>query len=219
MELTANQVSFSYHAKGKIQNVTYSFQSGVLYAIVGKSGSGKTTFLSLLAGLDTPDKGEIFLDGVGFKNMNLDCYRRSSASVIYQHFNLFPFMTVQENVVYPMLLDNIPLSDATKRGQEMLQRVDLGEQFWNRFPETLSGGEQQRVAIARALATQAKIILADEPTGSLDAENTQLILQILQNLAHCENCCVIVVTHDSEVSGVADKTIRMEYGKITEESL
>lgn len=216
MELAAKNVSYSYHTKRQVvcalQQVTYTFKSGVVYALEGKSGSGKTTLLSLLAGLDIPESGSIYFNGKDMRVMDLDRFRRENASVIYQQFNLFPRMTVQENVIYPLLLNNVSRNEATKQAQKMLEQVGIGAPYWKRFPSTLSGGEQQRVAIARALAINAEIILADEPTGNLDSENTNIVMNLLRKLAHQEQRCVIVVTHDSDVSNMADVVVRMEKG-------
>jgi len=214
--LTARDVSYTYQTKKRIvkalNGLNYEFVSGKLYAILGKSGSGKTTLLSLLAGLDLPKEGEVLLDGVSTSVCNRDDLRRDRIAVIYQDYNLFPLLTVLENVLYPLKLKKIPTEEARKIAKEKLQAVDLSEDCHKRFPHMLSGGEQQRVAIARALAGSGDIILADEPTGNLDTENGKNIICILKNLAHAENYCIIIVTHDIGITEEADILLRMQDG-------
>jgi len=214
--LTARDVSYTYQTKKRIvkalNGLNYEFVSGKLYAILGKSGSGKTTLLSLLAGLDLPKEGEVLLDGVSTSVCNRDDLRRDRIAVIYQDYNLFPLLTVLENVLYPLKLKKIPTEEARKIAKEKLQAVDLSEDCHKRFPHMLSGGEQQRVAIARALAGSGDIILADEPTGNLDTENGKNIINILKNLAHAENYCIIIVTHDIGITEEADILLRMQDG-------
>lgn len=202
--LSVQSVSYSYKTKYQtvqaVKDVSCDLSAGTFYALVGKSGSGKTTLLSLLAGLDTPQSGDIIVGGQSLREIDVDIYRRKQASVIYQSYNLFPLMTVCENVMYPLKLLRHSDADAKKEAQIALEKVGLGESYWKRLPAMLSGGEQQRVAIARTLAVHAQIILADEPTGNLDTENSTQIIQLLSRLAHEENCCVVVVTHDLEVA-------------------
>lgn len=219
MTLTLDNVSYSYRTQyqtvNAVKEVSCTLEPGLFYALVGKSGSGKTTLLSLLAGLEMPESGTVLVDGQDLKNMDVDLYRRETASVIYQNYNLFPLLTVLENVMYPMLLQKKTKEEAAKRADEVLKRVGLDESYYKRLPAMLSGGEQQRVAIARALAINADIILADEPTGNLDGENTKNIIDLLYSLAHEENCCVVVITHDQNVAEVADKVYRMDSGRLT----
>jgi len=214
--LTVRDVSYTYQTKKRIvkalNGLSYEFVSGKLYAILGKSGSGKTTLLSLLAGLDLPKEGEVLLDGVSTSVCNRDDLRRDRIAVIYQDYNLFPLLTVLENVLYPLKPKKIPTEEARKIAKEKLQAVDLSEDCHKRFPHMLSGGEQQRVAIARALAGSGDIILADEPTGNLDTENGKNIINILKNLAHAENYCIIIVTHDIGITEEADILLRMQDG-------
>lgn len=218
--LSAKDLSYSYKTKYQtvqaVQNVSCELEKGNYYALIGKSGSGKTTLLSLLAGLEKPQGGSIFVNGNDLQEMDVDLYRREQASVIYQGFNLFPLMTVCENVMYPLKLMKLSNHDAETKAHKALAKVGLDEKYWKRLPAMLSGGEQQRVAIARTLAVQSKIILADEPTGNLDSENSALIIQLLSQLAHEENCCVLVVTHDPEVAKAADVVMRMDSGRIME---
>ncbi len=216
MSISLKHVSYSY--KGKFQTVravddiSYDFEPGKCYAIIGKSGSGKTTLLSLMAGLDLPTEGEIIVDGKSTKDWDRNQMRRDAISVIYQNYNLFPLLTVQENIRYPLDLKKMPRKEATAVAQQMRERVELSENYDKRLPSHLSGGEQQRVAIARTLAQGCKIILADEPTGNLDTTNTRNIVKILRSLAHDDGCTVIIVTHDTSVAEQADTVLQMRDG-------
>ncbi len=221
MRISLKNVSYSY--KGKYQtvravnDVSYNFESGKCYAIIGKSGSGKTTLLSLMAGLDLPTKGEILVEGKSTKEWDRNRMRREAVSVIYQNYNLFPLLTVQENIEYPLTLKKTPKKTAAIIANQSRERVELLVTYNDRLPSHLSGGEQQRVAIARTLAQGCKIILADEPTGNLDSTNTQNIVGILKKLAHDNDCTVIIVTHDPAVAEQADTVLQMKDGSwITE---
>lgn len=215
--LTLDNVTYRYHraAAPAVNQVSCSFEQGKIYAIVGPSGSGKSTLLSMLAGLDLPSGGDIFLGETSLKNLDLDQYRRESVSMIFQAFQLFPLLTVIENVCYPMELTGVHPMDAKPRAEQILLSLGITPEQMKRFPSNLSGGEQQRVAIARSLASGAKILLADEPTGNLDIANTGNIMAILGKLAHEEGYCVIVVTHDLEVAGAADVMYRMRDGALS----
>ena len=214
--LTVENVSFSYRSKyqtvNAVKQADCSFERGRAYAIVGKSGSGKTTLLSLLAGLELPGGGRILFDGRSTKEMDRDAYRRDNAAVIYQNYNLFPLLTVMENVLYSMKLKGIPNKEARERAEKELAAVGITPDQFKRFPPQLSGGEQQRVAIARALAAGNEIILADEPTGNLDEGNSAQVVDILLRLAHEENRCVIIITHDAEIAARMDRVYTMRDG-------
>ena len=214
--LSANNVSYSYVSRYQkvdaLKNVTCSFGKGKFYAIMGRSGSGKSTFLSLLAGLDTPASGEILFEGKSLAKIDRNRYRKYDASVIYQSFNLFPLLTVLENVMYPKELQGAKRRDARIKAIELLTEVGLDESKHNKFPQMLSGGEQQRVAIARALASGGRILLADEPTGNLDTANEKIVGDLLKTLAHEHGYTVIVVTHNHEVAAQADRTYIMNDG-------
>ena len=216
MGISLKNVSYSY--KGKFQTVkavdgvSYEFEPGKCYAIIGKSGSGKTTLLSLMAGLDLPTEGEIIVDGKSTKDWDRNQMRRDAVSVIYQNYNLFPLLTVQENIQYPLDLKKMPKRESVALAREVRERVELPVSYDKRLPSHLSGGEQQRVAIARTLAQGCKIILADEPTGNLDSTNTRNIVEILRGLAHEDGCTVIIVTHDPAVAEQADTVLQMKDG-------
>ena len=216
--LVAKQVTYEYRNSVQtvraVNGVSCYFQQGLVYALVGASGSGKTTFLSLLAGLDVPTSGTIELDGESTANMNRDAYRLNHVSVIYQNFNLFQHLTVLENAAYPLYVRKMPKKKADELAAEKLVQVGLKEDQFKRLPNMLSGGEQQRVAIARALASGSEIILADEPTGNLDSANSRNIVEILHRLAHENDRCVIIVTHDPAVAEAADVVLNMKDGKL-----
>ncbi|WP_199228951.1 ABC transporter ATP-binding protein [Sporanaerobacter acetigenes] len=217
--LKAEEVSYVYKSKYQtveaVSDVSCTFDTGKVYAIVGHSGSGKTTFLSLLAGLDLPTKGEIYLEDKPMSTLDRDKYRRNTASVVYQSFNLFPLLTALENVAYPMELNGISAKEAREKAKELISKVGLEERIYNQLPLMMSGGEQQRVAIARALAVGGKILLADEPTGNLDTANGNIVVELLGKLAHDEGYAVIIITHDMSIADRADVVYTMKDGKLT----
>ncbi len=217
--LTLENVSYTYPGGTSpvVKNASYAFEAGKLYAVVGPSGSGKSTLLSMLAGLDIPGEGDVILKEDNLKSLDLDKYRREEVSIIFQAFCLLPLLTVRENVCLPMEMQGIPENEARVKAVEALVKVGIEESKHKRFPSALSGGEQQRVAIARSLCSGAPVLLADEPTGNLDGENTRIVMEILRRLAHEEGRCVIVVTHDPEVADTADLVLRMKDGVLTGE--
>lgn len=221
--LELEHVSYTYRGRYQtvraVNDVSVSFEQGTVYAILGKSGSGKTTLLSLLAGLALPTEGTVRFDGISTTKMDLDRYRREDTAVIYQGYNLFPLLTVEENVMYPMQLVGISAKDARFRAARLLESVGLRPQQFRRYPSMLSGGEQQRVAIARSLAMQPRLILADEPTGNLDVENGNNVVALLKQLASDLNCCVIIVTHDGALAQQTDVVCRMSDGRLTVENM
>lgn len=221
MSLEVSHVSYVYRNRYQsvqaVKDVSYAFAYGKLTALVGKSGSGKTTLLSLLAGLDLPTEGEVLYNGTPTAKLDLDAYRRQDAAVIYQSYNLFPKLTVLENAMVPLLLQKKSKQKAQEAAARRLAEVGIGEDMFKRYPNMLSGGEQQRVAIARALTTGARIILADEPTGNLDMENSEHIIRILHTLAREQNYCVVVVTHDMGIAEAADQVLRLQDGRILPE--
>ena len=217
-ELRIVNVSYRYRNASRLalNNISCDFQPGQVTAVVGPSGSGKTTLLSILAGLDRPESGQVLLNGEDLSGKDLDAYRRQDASVIFQAFQLFPLLTVIENVCYPMELNGVAKADARTRAEEFLASMGIDGDKWKRYPANLSGGEQQRVAIARSLATGAGILLADEPTGNLDGENSRNVMDILTRLAHEEGYCVIIVTHDTEIADGADLVFQMRDGALAQ---
>ena len=215
---SANEVTYeyrnAYQTVRAVNGVSCEFEKGLVYAIVGSSGSGKTTFLSLLAGLDVPTTGTIELDGRSTAEIDRDAYRLNHVSVIYQNFNLFQHLTVLENAAYPLYVRKMGSKDTDAVAREKLLQLGLTEDQLGRHPNMLSGGEQQRVAIARALASGSEIILADEPTGNLDSTNSRSIVGILRDLAHEHDRCVIIVTHDPAVADAADVVLKMKDGRL-----
>ncbi|MDR3127808.1 MAG: ABC transporter ATP-binding protein [Bifidobacteriaceae bacterium] len=203
--LKLNKVSYKY-ANGRnnrevIKDKSYKFDTGKLYGIVGKSGSGKTTLLSLLSGLTKPTSGQVIYNGENLTKINSADYRARNCGVIFQSFNLLPQLSAVENIVLAMDISGKKFRQSKiKLAKESLAIVKLAEEYANKKILHLSGGEQQRVAIARALSIQPDIILADEPTGNLDAETQNDIINIFDSLAHQMNKCVIIVTHSPEVA-------------------
>ena len=215
-KIEASQLSYSYRTKYQtvyaVKDATCAFETGKVYAITGESGSGKSTLLSLLAGLDLPEGGDLTVDGADMRGKNRDAYRKSEVSVVYQAFHLLPLLTVEENVMLPMELNGVPKAERKIRAAQYLEKVGLSEEKRQKYPKMMSGGEQQRVAIARSLAAGGKILLADEPTGNLDTENGQKVVDILLSLAHDEGYLVVIVTHNPEVAMRADESYRMKDG-------
>ena len=195
-----------------LNNVSADFTEGKFYSIVGPSGVGKTTLLSIMAGLDKPTEGAVYINGKELSAINLNTYRREQISMVFQSFHLFPLLTALENTSYLLEARGVKRKDAEKRARELLDMVGIYETKHKRYPANLSGGEQQRVAIARSLSTGARVILADEPTGNLDTANGDAIVTLLKNLAHQESYCVIVVTHNLEIAATSDTVLRMSDG-------
>ncbi len=208
--LELKNVSYAYE-KGKavLQNVSGSLETGKMYAILGPSGSGKTTLLSLLGGLDVPAQGSVLFDGEDIAAKGLEHHRRNHISLIFQSYNLIDYMTPVENVRLTAKLDAAPI----------LERLGLEQDEITRNVLKLSGGQQQRVAIARALASDAPVILADEPTGNLDADTAEEITAILKESAHAFGKCVVVVTHDREVAKQADVVLEIKLGHLKEREM
>jgi len=219
--LRLERVTKSYHsgeapAIVPLNDVDLELREGERIVLLGKSGSGKTTLLNLVAGVDSPTSGRIFFDGreiTGLSQEELAWYRRREIGFIFQSFNLFPTLTVGENVMLP--LDLLGASDRT-RGRDILAAVDLDGQ-WTKYPEQLSGGEQQRVAIARALVKEPRLILADEPTGNLDLETGNAILQLIDRVCHSRNATLIMATHSVDALWLAPRRYRLRGGKLLEE--
>ena len=171
-----------------------------------------------MAGLDRPTEGSLQLNGSDYRSLNLDRCRRQEIAMIFQAFQLFPLLTVLENVCFPMEANGVKQKEAKAKAKELLTSVGISEEQNQRYPANLSGGEQQRVAIARALSSGAGIILADEPTGNLDTANGNQVMEILLRLAHEEGRCVIVVTHDMDIAAQADEVWRMKDGALALEA-
>jgi len=212
----------------KIENLTYyynnpedylfkdvneSFEPGTLYAILGQSGSGKTTFLSLLAGLDTAKSGNLIFNDKEIRKSNLTNYRKKTVSTVFQAYNLLTYMTAYQNVLTAVKISGVRFNDEKKEVIEALEKVGLGEDMIYKPVSKLSGGQQQRVAIARALVLGHEVIIADEPTGNLDEETTNQIVNLFKKIAHEDKKIVILVTHEAEVAKASDVVFTLKHRK------
>jgi len=214
--LALQDVSYKYEGTTRtiFKDVNLQFETGKVYTIVGKSGAGKSTLLSLLSGLDTATGGKIEYNGENLANMNRNQYRAKKAGIIFQSLNLLPTATAIDNIILSMNISGVKGSNKTKkvRALELLSRVDISPEKASRKILKLSGGEQQRIGIARALAHNPELIVADEPTGSLDKDTEAKVLKIFESLAHDEGKCVIIVTHSKKVTTIADEIWGLEKG-------
>lgn len=202
--LSLRNISFSYGKTPVLQNISYEFEKGKMYCIVGKSGAGKTTLLSLLSGLALPNSGEILYEDKNIAKIDKYTFRSKYIGVVFQSFNLITKYTALENVVLSMDVAGYKNKNKKQRAIELLRSVGLDEDESNRRVLKLSGGQQQRVAIARALSYDPDIILADEPTGNLDAETQNEIINIFRELAN-QGKCVILVSHSPDVATKCDE--------------
>ena len=209
--LTLQNICFSYDRTPVLQNVSYEFEKGKMYCIAGKSGAGKTTLLSLLSGLASPSSGEIIYDDKNVAKIDKYTFRSKYIGVVFQSFNLITKYTALENVILSMDVAGYKLKNKKQRAIELLHSVGLDEDEANRRVLKLSGGQQQRVAIARALSYDPDIILADEPTGNLDTETQNEIMNIFRELTN-QGKCVILVSHSPDVAAMCDE--RYELVKI-----
>ncbi len=196
-----------------LKNINFTFEKGKVYAIKGRSGSGKTTLLSLISGLEKCSEGDILFEGKSLKEMNLDKYRNSDIGIVFQSYNLLPFMTASENIILSMDVSGLKIKDKKAKALELMKKVGLKKSYIDRKVLRLSGGEQQRVAIARSLSYNPTLIIADEPTGNLDKQTENEILAIFKSLAHDENKCVIIVTHSANVCNSVDKVYDLPKNK------
>jgi putative ABC transport system ATP-binding protein len=187
-----------------LKDVSYDFEKGKIYAIRGRSGTGKTTLLSLISGLERCTEGKIIFDNKDLKDINLDYYRSHEIGIVFQSYNLLPFMTASENIILSMDASGIKVKNKKDEAIKLMKSVGLKETYANRKVLRLSGGEQQRVAIARSLSYNPKMLVADEPTGNLDKQTEKEILDIFKKLAHEDKKCVIIVTHSQNVCDMAD---------------
>ena len=196
------------------KDVNLSFERGKIYAILGQSGSGKTTFLSLLAGLDSPKAGKIYLDDKDINKSGLSNYRKNAVSTIFQAYNLMTYMTARQNVQTALEITNTIVDNA--KIEELFELVGIPKEMIDKPVLQLSGGQQQRVAIVRALATNHDVIIADEPTGNLDEETTQDIVNIFKDIAHQQNKTVIIVTHETAVAKETDVVFELKKKQFTQ---
>ena len=211
--LKMENVSYRYKDAKKdeyvFKDLSYKFETGKVYAIKGKSGSGKTKLLSLISGLEKRYEGKIYFNDKDLSKINLDKYRNSDIGIVFQSYNLLIHLTALENIILSMNINNRHQKNKKAYALELMEAVGLTKAHANRRVLRLSGGEQQRVAIARSLSYNPSMIIADEPTGNLDAETEKEIIDILKKLAHEENKCVIIVTHSKYVSDAADEVFEL----------
>ena len=196
-----------------VDGIDFSIDKGDCVVVVGPSGAGKTTVLNILGGMDKASGGEVLVDGkdiAGYSQKQLTGYRRNDIGFVFQFYNLVPNLTALENVELALQISRNPLDAKT-----VMQEVGLGDRL-NNFPAQLSGGEQQRVSIARALAKNPKLLLCDEPTGALDYQTGKAILKLLQDMCRERGMTVIVITHNSALTPMADRVIRIKNGKVSE---
>ena len=214
--LSGTDLSKKYGDLEVVKGVSLAIDAGEFVCLVGKSGCGKTTLLSLLSGLEKPTKGHVILNG---KEMNgasedvLALFRRENVGFIFQSFNLIPTLSAWENVALPLFPLKMTNDKRRKRATELLDKMELGHRI-EHLPSALSGGEKQRVAIARALINNPKIIFADEPTGNLDSSTGEAIMGILNKLHKEEGVAILMVTHEDELAKTANRLIRMKDGEI-----
>lgn len=205
------------HALAVLTDVSFSIPQGALVSIIGPSGSGKTTLLGLLAGLDTPSRGQVLYDAVDITTLNEDQraeLRGERVGFIFQSFQLIPTLTALENVQVPLELRGEP--NAGRRARDLLARVGLADRL-DHFPTQLSGGEQQRVAVARAFVNAPRILFADEPTGNLDSETGAKIVQLIEELNRESGSTVVIVTHDPSLAARTSRIIRLSDGRVVED--
>lgn len=219
--IVARELVKEYRVGGTIvralDGVTFTLGRGLLASIVGPSGSGKTTLLYLLGALDVPTSGDIYVDGLNVKQLGeaeLTAYRRARVGFVFQRFHLIRNRSVLENVMLPMEFARVPRAERRERAQALLAAVGMEERA-AQWPGRLSGGEQQRVAIARALANDPALILADEPTGNLDAATGQGIVALLRELTRARQKTVVIVTHNPAVAAMGEVTLPIKDGKMS----
>jgi putative ABC transport system ATP-binding protein len=214
--LTGAGLSKKYNDLEAVKRVSLSIDDSEFACLVGKSGCGKTTLLSLLSGLERPTAGHVKLDGKDITSASEDelaLFRRENVGFIFQSFNLIPTLSAWENVALPLFPIKMTADERKRRATDLLERMELGHRM-DHLPSALSGGEKQRVAIARALVIHPKILFADEPTGNLDSTTGDAIMEILNKLHTQEGVAILMVTHEMELAKSADRLIRMHDGEI-----
>jgi len=197
-----------------LKEVNFSVSKGEFVAVVGESGSGKSTLLNMIGALDTPTSGKVFIDGkeiFTLEDEELTIFRRRNIGFVFQNYNLLPVLNVYENIIYPIEIDGGKTD--TEFVRQIIHTLRLEKKLEN-MPNNLSGGQQQRVAIARALATNPAIILADEPTGNLDSKTSMDVILLMQSISRQFRQTTIMITHNEEIAQMADRTIRIEDGKV-----
>jgi putative ABC transport system ATP-binding protein len=204
------------HVIAALQGVDLQVQRGELLALTGPSGSGKSTILNLCGLIDTPDSGQIVLGGmnlVGLDEIGRTLMRRDALGFVFQSFNLVPVMTVAENVDYPLFIAGVPAAQRRERVAAQLAAVGLAEHAEHR-PDALSGGQRQRVAIARALVKRPRLVIADEPTASLDSHTADQVLELMRERCHAEGAAFVIATHDSRLTSRCDRVLALLDGRL-----
>lgn len=213
--LTLEHVNYSYDGiKDVLKDITLSFETGKVYGIFGKSGAGKSTLLSIMAGLERYQTGSIKYRGKELKAWNYDNYRGNEIGIIFQSYNLLPHLNALENIILSMNISRKKETNQKEKAIQLLKKVGIDEEQAKRPILQLSGGEQQRVSIARALSYDAELLFADEPTGNLDKDTEEDILNIFSDLAHKEGKCVIIISHSHRVKELADIVYELKNGKV-----
>ncbi|MFD1317999.1 ABC transporter ATP-binding protein [Loigolactobacillus zhaoyuanensis] len=209
--LTVKNLAHWYGKTGKplYEEVNLNFDAAKVYTIIGASGSGKTTFLAFIAGLDKPQTGEIFLDGENINQIGLTNYRKHKVAIVFQQYNLLTYMSALDNVLTALAVTDSQHKNEKQYVLDALKSVGIEETDAKKNVQKLSGGQQQRVAIIRAMLVDANIVIADEPTGNLDDENSALIVKLFQDLAHEHHKTVIIVTHDTKIAEKGDVQIKL----------
>lgn len=219
--LSIQNVSYRYKdataSEYALKNVNYDFSTGKVYAIRGRSGTGKTTLLSLITGLEKCTEGKILFEGKNLNNINLDKYRNTDIGIVFQSYNLLPFMTTLENIVLSIDISGIKEKNKKEKALKLMKDVGLKKEFANRRILKLSGGEQQRVAIARAIVNGPKILICDEPTGNLDPKTSLEIMDVLEAINEL-GTTIIMVTHDIDiVNKLKKRTVLLDSGRIVKD--
>ncbi len=203
-----------------LKDITFDVEAGTMVALVGRSGSGKTTLLNMVGGLDSPDSGTVFVDGTevtGLDEAGRSRLRRDSVAYVFQTFGLVPVLTAAENIGVPLRMRRTPRAERESRVALLLDLVGLADHADQR-PDELSGGQQQRVAIARALAASPRLLVADEPTGQLDAETGLSVMALLRGVVESEGVTALISTHDEVMMRLADRVVRISDGRIAEDA-
>lgn len=215
-------VTKKYHKGGEtitpLDKVSLDVEEGEFVSLMGASGTGKSTLLNIVASIDQPDSGTIFVEGTDITKLSrtrLANWRAANIGYIFQTHNLIPVLTAYENVELPLLLLPMSRAERQKRVEIAMQAVDLSDRA-DHYPRQLSGGQEQRVGVARAIVTHPKVVVADEPTGNLDSETTVQILRLLRRLNDELGVTLLMVTHDAETAAIAGRQLRLEHGKLLE---
>lgn len=210
--LKIEKMNYWYQSKSEplYNDIDLEFEDGKLYGILGSSGSGKTTFLSLIAGLDVPKTGDIYYNDQSLKKIGLTKYRNQYVTIVFQSYNLLPYLSAIENILTALEITNSKHENRKEYALEMLNKVGIDENLAKKNVQHLSGGQQQRVAIVRAMCCDAKLVVADEPTGNLDETNSREILRLFKQLAHEQGKCVIVITHEKEIANECDVILELK---------